>query len=201
MPRILIAGHEGHNSDNTIEKDVIEVGRGPGNDIILSNDSVSRKHFRMERDGASWKLIHCSTSTFTLLNDAKVEAEAPLQDNDVIQFGEFSARFCVLESEKSARKATARIQPKAKTDTSPVKVQAAAITTPLQSAKTVPLTKPPGPPVRPPSPAGAPARPPGPPGIRPEGTVPKPGPPQVIRPGVPGPPRPPLPVPRPPPQP
>jgi DNA-binding NtrC family response regulator len=54
--------------------DVIRVGKAPENDVILEDDTVSRIHFELVRDGKGWLLRDLRSTNGTYLDGAEVQA-------------------------------------------------------------------------------------------------------------------------------
>jgi len=67
------------------------VGRGESVDAFVEDDALSRSHFMIDREGASFILVDLSSSNGTLVNGNNVTARS-LHPLDVIEAGE--SRFC-----------------------------------------------------------------------------------------------------------
>lgn len=65
------------------------IGRSPDCDMVLSSQLVSRKHARIEWNGAVLKLSDLGSSNATQVNDEKVSGERILQDGDIIQIVDY----------------------------------------------------------------------------------------------------------------
>jgi hypothetical protein len=77
----------------TFDKATVSIGRGPENDIILSNDSrVSRQHAEIKLNGQDYYILNLSQKNFVLLNGARVQSER-LDPDCVIQVGETELKF------------------------------------------------------------------------------------------------------------
>ncbi|MCX7808531.1 MAG: GGDEF domain-containing protein, partial [Deltaproteobacteria bacterium] len=64
-------------------------GRGPDNDIVLDNDSISRRHCRIERRGAEWYVVDVGSTNGTMLNGMLFRGEARrLSRGDQIKVGD-----------------------------------------------------------------------------------------------------------------
>lgn len=65
----------------------VRIGRDPDNDIVFGNSSaVSRKHAKIQFDGARWQIVDLNSTHGTQVNRRKV-ADAVLQNGDELQFG------------------------------------------------------------------------------------------------------------------
>lgn len=71
-----------------LAKEVIAIGRGPENDIVLSGDSkVSRQHGEIRFSSGNWSVVNLSEKNHILVNSEKVNS-ADLNPGDKIQFGD-----------------------------------------------------------------------------------------------------------------
>jgi pSer/pThr/pTyr-binding forkhead associated (FHA) protein len=71
-----------------LEKETVTFGRGSGNDHVLTDVSISRRHARLQRLPNGWLLIDLGSSNGTWVNGDKVVVPYLLQDGDQILFGE-----------------------------------------------------------------------------------------------------------------
>ena len=72
-----------------LDKDIITVGRGRDNDIVLPSDCVSRRHLRFERRGVDTFVIDLASTNGTFINDdAKPVRERRLVRGDQIRVGD-----------------------------------------------------------------------------------------------------------------
>ncbi len=65
----------------------IGIGRVEGNDLVLADRRVSRRHCRIEHDGAHYWLIDCDSRNGTVLNGRTVRRSL-LYDGDVVEVGQ-----------------------------------------------------------------------------------------------------------------
>ncbi|MCS6798637.1 MAG: diguanylate cyclase [Myxococcota bacterium] len=70
----------------------LTVGRGSENDLVLENDSVSRRHARIEKRGRSWHVIDLDSTNGTYLNDEAVK-DAQLRRGDQLKIGDTILKF------------------------------------------------------------------------------------------------------------
>ncbi|MBI4927108.1 MAG: FHA domain-containing protein, partial [Anaerolineae bacterium] len=70
------------------EKTLIQIGRDPGNDVVLESPTVSRFHAQIERVGHRYRLVDLRSANGTFVNDRRVdEKEVWLNENDSIRIG------------------------------------------------------------------------------------------------------------------
>jgi diguanylate cyclase (GGDEF)-like protein len=70
----------------------ILVGRGEGCDIRLREDSVSRRHLRIERDGPGYRVTDLQSTNGTYVNEERV-ATGLLKDGDYLHIGNCICRY------------------------------------------------------------------------------------------------------------
>ena len=69
-------------------QDVSTVGRTNGNDLVISGRSVSRRHARLWFDNGHWYIEDVGSSNGTLVNNVRIYQAMPLNDGDVVNFGD-----------------------------------------------------------------------------------------------------------------
>ena len=62
------------------------IGRQPGQDIVLRESYVSRRHAQVDRVGAGYELVDRNSSHGTYVNGARID-RVVLQPGDILQFG------------------------------------------------------------------------------------------------------------------
>ncbi len=72
--------------------DVLNIGRGPANDLVLSSMLVSRKHAEVARRGDSYVLKDLNSSNGTFLNGVQIGEQA-LRDGDSIRIGPYKLLY------------------------------------------------------------------------------------------------------------
>src|SRR6266852_1375148 len=73
---------------------ICRVGRNPGNDLVLEDESVSRNHALVYSSKAGvYHINDLGSSNGTLVNGSRVSAPTPLQDGDSILIGSCELRF------------------------------------------------------------------------------------------------------------
>jgi pSer/pThr/pTyr-binding forkhead associated (FHA) protein len=76
----------------SLEGETIKVGRGAENDIVLSDLTVSRKHAKLVRSGATYKIENLPGSSGVWVNGQQVTRRA-LKDNDLVRLGSVEFKF------------------------------------------------------------------------------------------------------------
>lgn len=87
-----------------------EIGRSEECDIALADDeSVSRVHARLEKDGDEWLLVDLGSTNGTFVNGKRVK-EVQLQAGDSVEIGDTRLRFLPLKvADGPVRKKTTNI--------------------------------------------------------------------------------------------
>ena len=75
------------------EKTLIQIGRDPGNDVVLPSPSVSRFHAQVQRVGQRYRVEDLRSSNGTFVNGQRIEGQVWLKPDDTIKIGQF--RFVV----------------------------------------------------------------------------------------------------------
>jgi two-component system cell cycle response regulator len=70
----------------------LSVGRGQENVVVLDNDSVSRRHCRIERRNGSWYVVDLDSTNGTYVNDEQV-TEYPMRRGDQIKIGDTIVKY------------------------------------------------------------------------------------------------------------
>ena len=69
------------------------VGRGPHNDIVLSDDTVSDSHAKIQKREGGWYLVDMGSSNGTYAGGQRISGEAMLNGQSSIRFGAVRATF------------------------------------------------------------------------------------------------------------
>ena len=75
------------------EMDAFAIGRSPDCDVVLDEDTVSKRHARIDWLGTVAELEDLGSSNGTFVNGQKVRARQRLEDNDAIDFGNVQVFF------------------------------------------------------------------------------------------------------------
>ena len=91
---------DGKDTGKNIEitKDEIIAGRSLDNDFVISDSSVSRKHFKITKDGDRFMIADMGSGNGTKVNGTKITS-AGLSDGDIISAGARQIKFEILNPE------------------------------------------------------------------------------------------------------
>lgn len=92
LARLEIAGGDAFD----LTEPMTQLGRGPHNDIVLVEDSVSDSHAKLQRRGDAWFVVDMGSTNGTFVAGARVRGEATLRDAAEVKFGSVRASFRVL---------------------------------------------------------------------------------------------------------
>jgi len=92
----LISRSPGSAQQWPLQGTYVSVGRLTGNDIVLEQMDVSRKHGVFEFDGNSWLYRDVSASTASLYNGQELQGTTRLQPGDVLTLGSVELEFARL---------------------------------------------------------------------------------------------------------
>src|SRR5919199_1773386 len=78
----------GSQAGNTfpITKPSITLGREPGNDIVVSDPSVSRRHAQISLNNGTWTITKLAPQNTVTVNQRDVQ-QSPINDRDTIGLG------------------------------------------------------------------------------------------------------------------
>ena len=87
---------------SVIERDLneneVKIGKGPQNDIILSDASVSGVHAMISFENGEYKLSDLGSRNGTLLNEARITEQRVIQHGDLIKMGHCALTFRLKEA-------------------------------------------------------------------------------------------------------
>lgn len=75
-----------------MDKDVITIGRGAGNDVVLDAPQISRHHARLVRSGKTVFLEDLGSANGTFIDGEKI-SRAPLSPGQTVSFGSYAVRL------------------------------------------------------------------------------------------------------------
>ncbi len=87
MPKLVISG-----TAHELVGDLITIGRGPDNMIVINDPSVSTHHAQLQRAGEMYRLKDLDSTNGTRVNGIAA-AETGLRFDDRIRFGAAEARY------------------------------------------------------------------------------------------------------------
>ena len=80
-----------------VRRPLCRIGKAPGlNDVVLDEDTVSRQHCEIARDGRGWLLRDLGSTNGTLLDGAEIR-EAYLRPGSLVTVGNVQLRFTPIE--------------------------------------------------------------------------------------------------------
>jgi pSer/pThr/pTyr-binding forkhead associated (FHA) protein len=80
----------------TLHQDETSIGRTQGNDIILPDPTVSRRHARLAFHNGQWYLEDLNSSNGSFVNGVRIYRPAPLMDGDELRLGDEVMTFGLL---------------------------------------------------------------------------------------------------------
>ena len=102
---VVLKGPE-RGSEHVVQGEVIRVGKGEDNDLVMTDETVSRYHFEIVRDAKGYLLRDLQSTNGTFLDGAEIR-EAYIRAGAVIaagaaelKFSPFEERIQILPSEK-----------------------------------------------------------------------------------------------------
>jgi pSer/pThr/pTyr-binding forkhead associated (FHA) protein/uncharacterized protein YjiK len=97
LMRIIL--RDGNVVERDIKQNEVTIGKGPQNDIILPDASVSSAHAVIRFEDGAYKIIDLGSRNGTLVNDARLGAEPrAMQHGDLIKMGHCSMTFRLKEA-------------------------------------------------------------------------------------------------------
>ena len=69
------------------------IGRDPAADVRVPSERVSRRHCQIQPMSGGFLLVDLGSSNGTLVNQARIDGQRPLQSGDYIQTGDCLFRF------------------------------------------------------------------------------------------------------------
>ncbi len=92
---VVLSGPE-RGSEHVISSDVIRVGKASENDLVVTDDTVSRVHFEIVRDAKGYLLRDLKSTNGTFLDGAEIK-EAYIRAGSVISAGAAELKFTPFE--------------------------------------------------------------------------------------------------------
>jgi ABC-type multidrug transport system ATPase subunit/pSer/pThr/pTyr-binding forkhead associated (FHA) protein len=97
-------------SNFPINKTTITIGREPGNDIVISDPTVSRLHARLLYNGSQWTIEKLSPQNSLIVNKREVQ-QAIINDHDTISVGPGTTFLFIVGAIPGGRPAAQRPAP------------------------------------------------------------------------------------------
>ncbi len=90
---------DGSVTERDLNDDEIKIGKGPQNDIILSDASVSGSHAMISFENGVYKISDLGSRNGTLLNDVRVTEPHAIQHGDLIKMGHCTLTFRLKDAD------------------------------------------------------------------------------------------------------
>ncbi len=91
----FVVFHDAGGGQHVVElRDGLTIGRRADNDVALPwDEEVSRRHARIVSEGEAWHLVDDASRNGSYLNGARITEQSPLNDGDVLRFGDTVVLF------------------------------------------------------------------------------------------------------------
>jgi len=93
MSRLIISSPDGKKGILELNRPVITVGRGEGNDLVLNDNSVSRFHAVIKRSDDATVIADRGSTNGVYVRGRRVTQETQLSNGDVALIGRYELRF------------------------------------------------------------------------------------------------------------
>src|ERR1700740_372355 len=93
MSRIIISGPDGKRGMLELTKPLVTVGRGPANDLILPDNSVSRYHAVIKCQDGSTSIADRNSTNGVIIDGQRISRERLLKHNDIARLGSYELRY------------------------------------------------------------------------------------------------------------
>lgn len=85
--KLLVRTRDGAERIEELNRETTSIGRGPENDILISDLSVSRRHARMARAGKGFEIVDLDSLHGVVVNGRRIIAPTFINRGDQIQLG------------------------------------------------------------------------------------------------------------------
>jgi adenylate cyclase len=93
MARLFVSAPDGHTGIFELNKNLITIGRGSANDLVLHDDRVSRFHAVLRMEEGAFHLADRGSTNGVLLNGVKLAQDTVLGNGDTVLIGRHALRF------------------------------------------------------------------------------------------------------------
>ena len=108
-PRLVSTGAA--SADFAIASDITSIGSAPGNELIIADSGVSRRHATISRLGDRIQLTDLGATNGTYVNGNRISAPVDLNDGDEVRFGAASFRLVNPAKDSAPAKVPSRSSP------------------------------------------------------------------------------------------
>ncbi|HJU29472.1 MAG TPA: FHA domain-containing protein [Candidatus Binataceae bacterium] len=71
----------------SLNRGEISIGGDPGNDVVIADQTVSRRHAKLIRYGGAYRLIDLNSTNGTFVNGRRIDAPTSIKSGDELRFG------------------------------------------------------------------------------------------------------------------
>ncbi len=103
----LVLSGDAHGAEYTLDQSCVRIGRGPGVDLALDGEGLSREHVILEFQDGAYRLRASDAASPVLVNGASTRV-AELKPGDRVELGDQTLQYAV---EKRRRPGSPRRQP------------------------------------------------------------------------------------------
>jgi pSer/pThr/pTyr-binding forkhead associated (FHA) protein len=109
MPGILEISHDNASTEYRLKEPVTTIGRSADNDIVLSDDIISRRHAVFELEDNIWYITDSGSTNGTSVNGHQIEPQSrcSLTEGDELSIGNYLITFRMTETEEEIPVSTA----------------------------------------------------------------------------------------------
>jgi len=108
MPTLLVRGPDGTTREHAFEGE-LSIGRAEGNDLLLTEGGVSRKHASLRVEGGALTIEDLGSANGTQVDGVRIEGPTPLRPSSQIRLGDYTLSLKAAPARSSgARQAAAK---------------------------------------------------------------------------------------------
>ncbi len=94
---IRVVGGVGKGTRKKFDSFPISIGRYPENDIILTDQIISRRHAAIAIEGDSIIVMDLDSKNGTFINNSRVTGSLPIQENDQLVVGNSMMEIRIID--------------------------------------------------------------------------------------------------------
>ena len=108
MPTLLVRGPDGTTREHAFEGE-LTIGRAEGNDLLLTEGGVSRKHAAIRAEGGALLIEDLGSANGTQVDGVRIEGPTPLKSASQVRLGDYTLSLKAAPARSSgARQAAAK---------------------------------------------------------------------------------------------